>query len=257
MEDQNYQNDEIQLTQNIILENLKYHLNNIARIFKNCSSLNKMKALLEIKSFSDMRKTNKIKADYIFLQLITSVKTILKFYKQKELIKYFKFFTKWKNIANLVKSLENYKQEIEILYEKKMENECIQLENCIHEKEKTNNELKILLNKQEELETELLKKIKTLEEKKVTYTNQISKLEEDKKVVFEEMNLISRNASSENQNLLKEKVINYNYFFNKIREYEQQIVSIKEENKEKDASINIFLREMNELLQAHEKNSIQ
>jgi hypothetical protein len=41
-----------------------------------------------------------------------------------------------------------------------------------------------------------------------------------------------------------------------VREYESLIASLKEENKEKDYSISLFLREMGELLQAHEKNSI-
>ncbi len=50
-----------------------------------------------------------------------------------------------------------------------------------------------------------------------------------------------------------ESITNYE---NKVKEYEHQLHILKEENKEKDYSINIFLREMNELLQAHEQNSM-
>ena len=55
---------------------------------------------------------------------------------------------------------------------------------------------------------------------------------------------------------LEEKVKNFRDKI-QIKEYENKILSLHEENKEKDYSISLFLREMNELLQAHEKNSKQ
>ncbi len=40
-----------------------------------------------------------------------------------------------------------------------------------------------------------------------------------------------------------------------MKEYECQLQQLRDENKEKDQSFQAFMREMNELLQVHEKNS--
>lgn len=235
------------MKQKIVLETIKFHLDNICKVIQSRSSLIKLKVLFQIKYYSELRKINKIKAELIYKKLLSNVRIVIKFFKRKETIHMLKHFIKWRDLSAVLTRVNKYKVEIEQILEKKLEKEVNVIENRIKEKAKEINELRKGLSMQSDMESELTKKMKAYEEKENKFLNTIKKIEEEKKEIMNEIMAVEK-VGSEGED-------NFKNLQGRIKEYETQISHLQEENKEKDMSISIFLREMGELLQVHEKNS--
>ncbi len=246
--DQNEYNKNTTMTRNkIILATIKHKLSSLIKLFINRSLMIKLNFFIKLKYHSELKKINKLKAELIYNKLLSSVKVIVKFYKKKESTSLFKTFIKWKNTSMFLSRLDKYKNESEQILQKRLQKEITFLEGRLKEKEKEINEFKKNLNKHLELEGELSNKIRNFEEKEFNYLTSIKRIEEENKIIQNELTFLERNNLDFNENKKNLEI--------KIKEYEAKIVNLQEENKEKDYSITLFLREMGELLQAHEKNS--
>jgi hypothetical protein len=173
----------------------------------------KLKALMKFKNYSAIKKLNRLKAEMIFNKLISSVRIIFKFYQKRENIDKLKIFIKWKNLSIYFNKINIYRNEYELVLQKKFEKEISILESRIKEKEKDLNDFKNSINKQMEIEGELIKKIKNYEEREIKFLRSIKKIEEDNKILQNELRSMN---SSGNGDGLKNLEIKVNFYPNEI-----------------------------------------
>ena len=231
-----------------------------------------------------IKQINLVKAEIIYHKFNNSLVSVSKIYSKFKKIKFTKSFLKWRNYTDFRKIYQTTKIELEKNFEKKYEKDFKSLEGKIKEKEKENNEIKKSIQKNNEIESKFLKSISELEEKEINYSKSVKKLEEEKKKIQEEMEMISNDNNKINSilksvNFLEKNIENisekndlYNTYDTKskeikteflhnleekIKDYEKQITDMKEENIDNDQKINCFMLDMSDLLQSHEKNSIE
>jgi hypothetical protein len=202
---------DIQYKQKLIIEEIKFNLKNLCHIINSRFNYEKLKIFSDLKNFSEARKINRLKAEIIYNKLIFSLKTILKFYLKKENFQKLKTFLKWQNISLFLKKLNKYKFELEQSLEQKIEREMKIYELRIQEKEKELTELRFNMSKYVELENELIKKIKTFEEKENNFLDLIKRIEDEKFILDEELKIIKKTSNERNecQKTLEEKVKNF------------------------------------------------
>lgn len=235
------------LLSKLIQDSIKSNLQLIFKIIINRMLIFKLSFFNKMKKNKQSQKICKIKAEYIFTKLKNSVNVILKYYNKKEKIYQLKNFIKWRDTSIFIVKLNKFKIEFEQILQKRLEKEISMLQLRLKENEKDLSEYKNTVIKQLEMESELERKLTIYEEKENNFINQIKKFEEENKIIQKEIKTLETN----NFETLENKKV----FENKIKEYEEKVLQLQEENKEKDYSILLFLREMGELLQAHEKNS--
>jgi hypothetical protein len=137
----------------------------------------------------------------------------MRIYSKNRLNHLVKSFLKWREINNIYSKLGKIKAEVEEAFDKKLENDLINLETKIKDKERENLDLKKSMNKCIELENELVKKIKYFEEKENNFLSVIKKIEEEKNNINEELMNKERNfeeESGENGNMHLEDKVWYN-----------------------------------------------
>lgn len=184
------------LKHRLIIEEIKFHLNNLCHVVNSRMNYEKIKILFDIKNFSDSKYCNSLKAEIIYNKLISALKTFLKFYSRKEKYLRIKVFLKWEQLSSTISNFDKYKKEVSI-YEIR-----------IHEKDKELREVKTNISKYLELENELIKKVKNFEEKENNFMAVIKKVEDEKLTLVEELKEIKRTSSDKNENhkSLEEKV---------------------------------------------------
>jgi hypothetical protein len=199
----------------LIIEEIKFHLNNLCHVLNSRINYEKIKILFDIKNFSDTQKGNRLKAEIIYNKLISAIKTFFKFYSKKENSLKIKIFLKWKQLSCFLSQLNKYKKELEKSLEGKIHNEVKIYEFRVQEKEKELKELKANMSKYVELENELIKKIKSFEEKENNFMAVIKKIEDEKIILEEELKEIKKTSSDRNeiQKSLETKVNIIQIFF--------------------------------------------
>jgi len=279
------------LERDIILDQINFHIKNIFKIIQNKQAILKYNAFLEIKDYLKKKKLNLIKAEIIYENFKYMILKITKIYQKFQRLKYSRFFTKWKNYSSFRKKYNQFKLDIEKNSEKKYEKDLKSFEVKLKENEDENNEFKKTIQKNAEIESGILKTISEFEEKENNYIYSIKKLEEEKTALQKEIDIVSHennksqkvlknidytiignNNHLSNNNGKEQRFLNENLNENsnhsplvkkdyiqkleeKLKEKEGQILKLKQENSEKDNKINIFMSEMAEIIQVHEKNS--
>jgi hypothetical protein len=196
------------------METIKHNLLSIIKIIKSRHMFIKLKAFLDLKNFSEIKKINKFKAEMIYDKLISSLRILYKFYNKREHLTLLKSFLKWRDTSVFIFKLNKYRSEYELIIQKKFEKDISILENRLREKEREISDLKGLLNKQIETDAEIFKKIKSYEEREIDFLNKIKKIEEENRILqneimsFENSSLGSEEAQKSLENKVKIKLVN-------------------------------------------------
>jgi hypothetical protein len=191
---------------------INQHLLSLLKIIKSRHMLIKYKAFFDLKNFSEIKKTNKFKAQMIYDKLISSLRILYKFYNKREHMELLKSFLTWRDTSIYFFKLNKFRSEYELLIQKKFEKEIAILENRLRDKENEIFELKKLLSKQIETDTEILKKIKSFEEREIEFLNNIKKIEDENRILQNEIMSFENKClgSGETQKSLECKV---KYFY--------------------------------------------
>ena len=136
------------------------------------------------------------------------------------------------------------KQKIETSLEKQNMDEINKLNQKIIDIEKESNDLSKNLSNLQSFEKELKKNIKNFEEKESNLLEKIKSLESKNTKNKEILNSKMQKTSSSYEYVALES---------KIKLLESQIATMEDENRERNATINSFLKEMNDMLQVHEQ----
>ena len=136
------------------------------------------------------------------------------------------------------------KQKIEASLEKQNMDEINKLNQKIIDIEKESNDLSKNLSNLQSFEKELKKNIKKFEEKESNLLEKIKSLESKNTKNKEILNSKMQKTSSSYEYVALES---------KIKLLESQIATMEDENRERNATINSFLKEMNDMLQVHEQ----
>jgi hypothetical protein len=140
---------------------------------------------------------------------MSSLRTFLKFYSKKQNSQKLKSFLKWRHISLSLSKINNHKFNLENSLQERVEKELNAYELRVKEKENELNELRSNMLKYVELESVLIKKIKSFEEKENNFLQLIKQIESDKATLEEELNLIKKTSSDrrECEKSLETKVI--------------------------------------------------
>ena len=214
-----------------------------------------------------------LKAEIIYEKFKKSINSVYEIYSKFKNIKMTKYFLKWRSVVIFRKKFQLLKEEIENNLGKKFEKEIVDCENKIKENEYENIQTKNTILKNTEIEANILKTINELEEKENNFIKSIQKLEEEKIVMQEEidsiiidknknpsiLNSLQNQTNSLNDNQAKINNINKKDYVlkleKKIKFLEKNLFILKDENIDKDKKISIYINEMTEILQYHDKNS--
>lgn len=191
---------------------INQHLLSLIKIIKSRHMLIKYKAFLDLKNFSEIKKTNMFKAHIIYDKLISSLRILYKFYNKREHMELLKSFLTWRDTSIYFFKLNKFRSEYELLIQNKFEKEIAILENRLRDKENEIFELKKLLSKQIETDTEIIKKIKSFEEREIEFLNNIKKIEDENRILQNEIMSFENKClgSGETQKNLEFKV---KYFY--------------------------------------------
>ncbi len=320
--DNNINNNELlKIKMKLVMEKINIKITGLFSVIQKHLDILKIKFFLALKDYYKKRKINLLKAEFIFIKFQNLMLNISKIYSKFQKLKFCRLFFKWKNYSFFVKKLNQLKTDIEKNSEKKYEKELKTLETKVKEKEEENTQVKKTLQKNSEIESGILKTISEFDNKENNFLKSIKKLEDEKKAVKEEIDLMILESSKiqsilkkvnsafigvkgeknslivinnivnlnndiiSNSNLVNNNISEYiqkissdnsennneNVFRDsnsfvlknscllklqeKIKDNESRIVQLRENNREKDRKINVFMSEMAELIKAHENNS--
>lgn len=219
----------------------------LCKIVKDKILLRKLCALVVLHNYSQKKKMLMIQNEYIYVLIVSSLKNCIRIRRRQRKESIMKFFIRWREEYLTNKQLSQLKEQIESAIEKKNEKEYNELKSQLNEKEKEANDLNKNLTNLQTFETELRRRLKSFEEKESSQLEKIKQLEH-KNNKYKEMinNKISKGSSGPE---LKS-------YENKVKQLEAQLIAMQEENREKDNTITSFMKEMNDMLQCHEQNSI-
>lgn len=176
-----------------------------------------------------------------YLLINLSILNILKINKNLKKKRLLKYFNVWKYRFILYVKLNQLKDIIEIQIEKKNSDDLLVLNN------KYNNLLKENSN--------LSSNIKTLNTNESNLKNLINKFNENEKNYKSKIKMLNNNKEKYNNILQNNNNSNNNYAHleNKIKNLENNIIQIEDENKERNLTINKFLKDMDKILDLHQQ----
>lgn len=227
-----------------LVEQINYNLNVLCKNINNKFLMRKLYSFIQIKKLSDDKLYNLIKAEIYFLQLSVLLKSLLRLYRRLKKKRLNIYFGRWKYNYSSHKKIASLKQQIEISLEKQNLEEINKLHQKLADIEKESASLNKNLTNLRTFEGELLKTIKNFEEKETNLLDKIKTLETKNTKNQEILNTKLQKTSSSYEYVALES---------KIKLLESQIASMEEENRDRNATINAFLKEMNEMLQVHEQ----
>jgi hypothetical protein len=212
---------------------------------------NKIRVFENLKNF---QKNNSMKKDLqviAYVKLISSTKKLFNFYQKKENDEKFqnliKSFKKWKNNCVLINSIHSLNLEMENKIKNKLHNF------------KKDHEVKSLSLEKENLDFK--NKLENLNFKISEEKNKLINCEEKEKKLISNINHYEdeRLKLVATKSLIEKEKLNFEEKFAELESYnkelESTVRSLCEESKEKDVSINMYVREMNEMLEVFEKKS--
>jgi len=246
--------------------------------------INKIRAFIKIKNYLYNIKINYIRAEIIYDNFQKQMKNLIRIKEnsmKKSLLKKFKY---WKLVYQINMNINIIKEKLKKSVTNKYRNKLEESEKLKTSKETENMNIKKEISKNIEIDTNLNSKIKDFEEKEYSLMHRIHKLENEKKLLEEEMLIFSKdneflkienNYNCTNPNVNTDQINssdNYNKnkqpnnikgkkeiligLEKKIIEYEKKINKLSEKNNIKDNQMNIYIDEMNEIITKHEKTCI-
>lgn len=219
----------------------------------------------------------------IFYYFQTIMKNLLKIKGNSMKKSLYKYFSNWRLVNQVNLKINNLKEELKKSVTNKYRKKLEESEKCKILKETENANIKKEIAKNQEIDAGLNTKIKDFENKELLLMQNIQKLENEKKLLEEEILIFSSergfykrdiNYSQNNNSLSPDKLINndngnkskYSNSKNikgkkeilmglekKITEYERKINKLTEINNNKDIQMNLYVKEMNEIITKHEK----
>lgn len=207
----------------------------------------KLCSLLLLHDYSQKKKMMIIKAEQVYTSILSSLKNCIRINRKQRKQSKLKCFIKWREEYMTNKQLTLLKEQIEAAIEKKNKKEYNEFNNQLSEKEKEVNDLNKNLTNLQTFESDLKRRLKSFEEKETNLSDKIKVLEQKNNKYKEMINSKITKGSSRSE--LKS-------YENKVKQLETQLISMQEENREKDNTITSFMKEMNDMLQYHEQNSM-
>lgn len=226
------------------IEKVNYSLSVIFKVINNKMLLRKLSAFLIIKQLSDEKHYKLFTAEVYFIKLSSMLKSIMRLYRRNRKKIIYSYFSKWKINLCYHRKIAEMKQKIEASLEKQNMDEINKLNQKIIDIEKESNDLSKNLSNLQSFEKELKKNIKNFEEKESNLLEKIKSLESKNTKNKEILNSKMQKTSSSYEYVALES---------KIKLLESQIATMEDENRERNATINSFLKEMNDMLQVHEQ----
>jgi len=268
----------------LIIDQMRSTIFKIFKIIDNKLKITKYKSFLIMIEVLKTKKTNILKAEMIFEKFENMMINISRIYAKFQNLKFRKILLKWKNYTLFRKKYNLLKGEVEKISEKKFEKDLKNFESKLKEKENETSEIKKIIQKNNEIETGLLKTISEFEEKENNYSKGITKLKEIDLILIENnksQNILkninyslinNNNRNFENNEEVKKNISdtfsngnNGNSFIykkeylhkleEKIRDKENQTIDLRKDNNTNDQKINAFMMEMSHIIQDHENNS--
>jgi hypothetical protein len=223
----------------------------IRKILTHHTKLAQAKIFMQIKAFKRNNNSKTVRENIKYELLLTKIKKRAKMiyntYLNNQNKNLLKIFLKWRENILLDRYYTKNKPLIEASCEKKFQNKKYEYELKLNQKEKENNGMKANINILNENNNKSQKKVKSYEEKEFIFTNKLKSLEEEVNTMEEEL------KHSENETkLAEEKKANLE---NYLSELEQTYKGLDEQIKEKDYNLNVYVREMNDILDIYEKKS--
>lgn len=182
-----------------------------------------------------------------FLRLSSILKNLFKIYRFKCLTRYYKSFSRWRCQAAVIKQFSSCKREVEGNYEKQLGSSKTKAENKLRDKDRVIGQQKTDIEVMNQRKNEIVDKIKQYEAAASKQTEAVQSLEKEITELKVEKTQVT-DGVNENGNT-KEHLESY------LKELELTAKSLIEQNKEKDSQLNIYIREMNEMLEVFEKKS--
>ena len=229
----------------LLRKQLLYNLDNIFNIILKRKFIIKLNIFQKIKNISfDL---NKKQTSNALNKIISNTKIIFQFYKKKQKFLLLKKFLIWKQSAKIGILLTRCKIKNEKNIEKIIEQKKVIIDNKFNEKENEGKELKKKIETLNEEVNNGNKKSKNFEEKENIYANKIKIIEQEKRKIEE----ILKEQEKENNKIIERK----NNLEICAKELEDSSKFLSEQLREKDYNLNIYMREMNEMLEVFEKKT--
>jgi len=276
------------LKRNIILVKMQNSIEILFKIINKNLLLIKFKAFANIKNFFIGRKINFAKAEIIYLNFHNKMINLIKIKENCTNKRLFKYFNFWRLVNKIYGKIQEIKDEIKITVTNKYRSKIEESEKSKVQKETENAKIKKEITKNQELDSGLFMKIKDFEDNEILILQNIQKLENEKKLIEEEIlifsserDIVKKENSKNNKNNFvscksPERSFSNNEAGNgskcgssnkslkgkkeiliglekKINEYEKKINKLTEVNNNKDLQINLFMKEMNEMIGKHER----
>lgn len=250
-------------TRRLLQLHIEKKLKNMIRAIIQCQIREKLKNFEILKNYENnymkssknksVNKSRKKDLELIaYVKLISSTKKLFNFYHKKQNREKFqiliKTFKKWRNNCLLISSINTMNSDIETLNLKNKLQIYKKESNFDFKSHSLEKEILDMKNKLENLNLKISQGEKSLqlcEEREKSYISNLILIEEERG------KLITTKSCLEKENLNFEEKYSELETYNK--DLESTVRSLYEESKDKDLSINMYINEMNEMLEVFAK----